>query len=77
MTAEGRALSKPRGDGFAALSWLENDGDGARQAEAAARGVEDLAPPALAGRAALPPARRARRRVPGFSRKFGHLRVFP
>ncbi|MDJ0825149.1 MAG: ComEC/Rec2 family competence protein [Rhodobacter sp.] len=37
MTAEGRALSKPRGDGFAALSWLENDGDGAGQSDAAAR----------------------------------------
>lgn len=31
MTAEGRALSKPRGDGFSALSWLENDGDAALQ----------------------------------------------
>ncbi|NNK67149.1 MAG: DUF4131 domain-containing protein [Rhodobacteraceae bacterium] len=31
MTAEGRALSKPRGEGFAAQSWLENDGDGASQ----------------------------------------------
>lgn len=38
MTAEGRALSKPRGDGFAALSWLENDGDAALQFDAAARG---------------------------------------
>ncbi|MDJ0627211.1 MAG: ComEC/Rec2 family competence protein [Rhodobacter sp.] len=37
MTAEGRVLSKPRGDGFAALNWLENDGDGAEQADAAAR----------------------------------------
>ena len=37
MTPEGRALSKPRGEGFAADSWLENDGDGADQAEAAAR----------------------------------------
>jgi competence protein ComEC len=27
MTPEGRALSKARGDGFAADSWLENDGD--------------------------------------------------
>ncbi len=34
---EGRALSKPRGDGFAAEVWLENDGDGATQAEAARR----------------------------------------
>lgn len=37
MTAEGRALSKPRGDGFAASSWLENDGDAADQALAAER----------------------------------------
>lgn len=34
---EGRALSKPRGGGFAAESWLENDGDLAEQAQAAAR----------------------------------------
>lgn len=34
LTAEGRVLSKPKGDGFAALSWLENDGDTARQATA-------------------------------------------
>ena len=26
MTDDGRAISKPRGDGFAAESWLENDG---------------------------------------------------
>jgi competence protein ComEC len=37
MTEEGRALSKPRGAGFAAGVWLENDGDGAARAEAAAR----------------------------------------
>jgi len=37
MTAEGRALSKPRGAGFVAGIWLENDGDGADQAAAAAR----------------------------------------
>ncbi|SFB80217.1 ComEC/Rec2 family competence protein [Tropicimonas isoalkanivorans] len=37
MGPEGRSLSRPKGDGFAALSWLENDGDGADQAEAAAR----------------------------------------
>ena len=37
MTPEGRALSKPRGEGFAAESWLENDGDGASQGEAAKR----------------------------------------
>ncbi len=34
---EGRALSKPRGDGFAAQSWLENDGDPVDQIAAAAR----------------------------------------
>ncbi|WP_243695756.1 ComEC/Rec2 family competence protein [Rhodovulum marinum] len=34
---EGRALSKPGGEGFVALSWLENDGDRARQEEAFAR----------------------------------------
>lgn len=27
MTPEGRVLSKPKGDGFAARVWLENDGD--------------------------------------------------
>lgn len=37
MTDDGRALSKPRGDGFAASSWLENDGDPAEQADAAQR----------------------------------------
>ena len=37
MGPEGRALSKPRGAGFVALSWLEDDGDFANQAEAAAR----------------------------------------
>lgn len=31
LTDQGRALSKPKGDGFTALSWLENDGDAARQ----------------------------------------------
>ena len=34
MTDAGRSLSKPRGQGFAASSWLENDGDAADQAEA-------------------------------------------
>ncbi|MCP3969038.1 MAG: ComEC family competence protein [Rhodobacteraceae bacterium] len=37
MTETGRSLSKPRGDGFAALAWLENDGDAARQDIAHAR----------------------------------------
>ncbi|MEH6673187.1 MAG: ComEC/Rec2 family competence protein [Sulfitobacter sp.] len=37
MTPSGRALSKPKSAGFVALNWLENDGDGADQAQAAAR----------------------------------------
>lgn len=37
MTESGRALSKPRGAGFVALNWLENDGDPASQADAHAR----------------------------------------
>ena len=37
MTDQGRALSKPRGAGFIALNWLENDGDGADQEKAASR----------------------------------------
>lgn len=37
MTNDGRALSKPRGAGFIAGVWLENDGDGADQTAAAAR----------------------------------------
>ena len=37
MTPQGRALSKPRGAGFIALNWLENDGDNADQSIAAAR----------------------------------------
>jgi competence protein ComEC len=36
MTAEGRALSKERGSGFVADVWLENDGRGSSQPEAAA-----------------------------------------
>ena len=38
MTEAGRALSKPKGDGFSADSWLENDGDPVVQAEASKRG---------------------------------------
>lgn len=41
MSPAGRVLSKPRGDGFAARSWLENDGDPAGQAEAHARSGAD------------------------------------
>lgn len=37
MGPEGRALSKPRGEGFTARNWLENDGDRAGQAAAFAR----------------------------------------
>ena len=37
MGPDGRALSKERGDGFAASAWLENDGDAADQAAAFAR----------------------------------------
>ncbi|WP_424967528.1 ComEC/Rec2 family competence protein [Dinoroseobacter sp. S375] len=37
LTPEGRSLSKSRGDGFAARSWLENDGDGVAQYTAYAR----------------------------------------
>ncbi len=37
LTEEGRALSKPKGSGFAAREWLQNDGDGADQYLAALR----------------------------------------
>ncbi|TMV08713.1 ComEC family competence protein [Ruegeria sediminis] len=37
MTEQGRALSRDRGSSFIATVWLENDGDGADQAAAAAR----------------------------------------
>lgn len=37
LGAEGRALSKPKGGGFAAVNWLENDGDLAAQDIAAKR----------------------------------------
>ncbi len=37
MTEEGRALSRPRGAGFVAGIWLENDGDRADQEAAAGR----------------------------------------
>ena len=40
MTQQGRALSKSRGAGFIALNWLENDGDGGNQEQAAARWEE-------------------------------------
>ncbi len=37
MTSEGRHVSKSRGDSFAAMSWLENDGDPVAQALAFGR----------------------------------------
>lgn len=37
MGSQGRVLNKAKGEGFAARSWLENDGDGATQAGAFAR----------------------------------------
>ncbi len=37
MGPEGRALSRPRGEGFVARNWLAADGDAASQEEAAAR----------------------------------------
>ena len=37
MGPEGRALSVPRGAGFAATNWLENDGDLSDQVSAAQR----------------------------------------
>lgn len=42
MTDDGRALSRPKGGGFIALNWLENDGDAALQEGAAARWTEAL-----------------------------------
>jgi len=39
LTAEGRALSRDRGEGFVASAWLEDDGDRADQATAAARAL--------------------------------------
>ena len=45
MTAEGRALNKPRGGGFVARNWLENDGDPATQEEAHARWDDALLEP--------------------------------
>ncbi|MEP6019117.1 MAG: ComEC/Rec2 family competence protein [Paracoccaceae bacterium] len=37
MTEEGRALSKPKGAGFIAKNWLENDGERVAQEDAATR----------------------------------------
>ncbi|MEM9576137.1 MAG: ComEC/Rec2 family competence protein [Pseudomonadota bacterium] len=41
MTSEGRALSKPKGAGFIAKNWLENDGEATEQPAAAARWPSD------------------------------------
>ncbi len=38
QTPMGRALNKPKGDGFVAGAWLENDGDAANQEQASQRG---------------------------------------
>lgn len=45
MTEEGRALNTPRGAGFVATNWLENDGDSATQVEAHARWPQAEASP--------------------------------
>ncbi len=42
MTPQGRALSKAKGAGFIARNWLENDGDGTMQADAADRWQADM-----------------------------------
>ncbi|WP_338548326.1 ComEC/Rec2 family competence protein [Roseovarius phycicola] len=42
MTDQGRALSKPRGAGFVALNWLENDGNPSSQDAANALWTEDI-----------------------------------
>ncbi|WP_164659174.1 ComEC/Rec2 family competence protein [Tropicibacter sp. Alg240-R139] len=43
LTKEGRALSKPKGAGFIATVWLENDGDAADQTNAASRWADGSA----------------------------------
>ncbi|WP_428925482.1 ComEC/Rec2 family competence protein [Marinibacterium sp. SX1] len=53
MTEGGRALSRPRGAGFVAGIWLENDGDLADQSQAAARWPADDDPAALIRRIGL------------------------
>lgn len=44
LTVEGRSLSAPKGGGFAARQWLENDGDPADQSLAASRSGFDGPP---------------------------------
>jgi competence protein ComEC len=58
MGEQGRWLSRAEGAGFAAEAWLENDGDPARQAEAAARTRDASGPElrVLRGRTGLPEA---------------------
>lgn len=48
LTHDGRALSKPKGDGFAARSWLEGDGDAGTQKIAALRAEALRKPGAMA-----------------------------
>lgn len=52
LTPQGRALSKPRGAGFVARNWLENDGDGDDQFTAAARWEQGAAIIHLSGKRA-------------------------
>ncbi len=55
MTEAGRDLNKAKGQGFAARSWLENDGDGAEQASAYDRaGLEQEAKRSLARIGSVP-----------------------
>lgn len=58
MTEGGRALNKPRGEGFVATNWLENDGDRAAQAAAHARWPQTAGSPlsvrVIDGSAVLP-----------------------
>ncbi|HBM61263.1 MAG TPA: competence protein [Citreicella sp.] len=49
LTPQGRALSKAKGSGFAAETWLENDGQAGGQAEAAALWPGPPGPVARAG----------------------------
>jgi competence protein ComEC len=58
MGEEGRWLSREAGAGFPADSWLDNDGDGALQAVAAARPVPQDGPElrVLRGKTGLPEA---------------------
>lgn len=53
LTAEGRALSKAKGAGFVARSWLENDGEGLDQAGSAKLWPEGGAVRHLSGKRAV------------------------